>query len=381
LRRAVTAVEAQIPDLKVAFELGLPILHRSELLAELLQAKDSVAIAGVSGKSTVSAMVFEILSAAERHPSLVTGGDLLSLRQRGVRGNAWVGTGPLVAEADESDGTLVRYHPSVGVVLNLHLDHMGYEGLMSQFTTFRDRCRDHFCVSDQPELLSLSAGATVFGFSDRAEVRGSRWRATSVGSEFEVGDVTVRVPMPGFYNASNALAALTVTQCLGVSLEVGAAALESYGGVSRRFEHIGTWNGVRVYDDFAHNPEKIISALTAAKSLGQRVLAVFRPHGFGPSRQMRPHLVERIPRVLGTEDRCDYLPIYFAGGTVQRTIESSDLAQDLIMKGVKSLAVETDHLPEHLANLARPGDVILLMGARDPGLSSLARAVFDRLRR
>ena len=376
---ASTAVESEIPDLIRARELGIPVLHRSELLAELVQEGTSVAIAGVSGKSTVTAMVFEILRHVGRDPGLITGGDLIALKSEGVRGNAWFGRGPLVVEADESDGTLVRYHPKVGVILNLHLDHMGLEGLLAQFVDFRRNCREAVCVSDQPELAPLREGALVFGWGPDARLRARNFAPTPRGCRFEVGETTVQLPLPGLHNASNALAAMAAVLRLDVSVADAARALAQYRGVARRFEWIGEAAGCRIYDDYAHNPDKIVAAITAAKDLGRRVLALFRPHGFAPATQMRGPLAERLPKLLSAADRFDLLPIYFAGGTVRRSISSEDIAADLAAAGVASKVLSRQDLAAHYRGLAGAGDVILIMGARDPELGALARELLASL--
>src|SRR5207249_2409925 len=159
-----TAVEEGVPDVARARERGVPIVHRSELLARFVNERRSVAVAGTSGKSTVVAMLFEILTGAGRDPSVITGGDLGVLERQGLWGNAWAGRSDLlVVEADESDGSVVRYEPAVGVLLNLHKDHKPIEEVADMFATFRARSRA-FVVSEDANLTGLARGARVFGF-------------------------------------------------------------------------------------------------------------------------------------------------------------------------------------------------------------------------
>src|SRR5689334_19018988 len=161
--------------MRAARALGIPVVHRSELLAHFVAGQRAIAISGTSGKSTVVAMVFEILQGAGREPSVITGGDLVALQQRGLWGNAWAGDSELlVIEADESDGSLVRYAPAIGVVLNLQRDHREMDEVGAMFATFRARTQGPFVCGEAENLANLAYGASVFGFGDRADVRGER---------------------------------------------------------------------------------------------------------------------------------------------------------------------------------------------------------------
>jgi len=375
-----TAVESSIPDVVRAGEEGIPIIHRADLLARLLATGPSIAVAGTSGKSTVSAMIFEILHQAGRDPGLITGGDLVSRRERGEPGNAAAGSGPLVAEADESDGSLVRHAPAVGVILNLHRDHMDEIQVLEQFRTFAEQVREHRVVGDEAPLADLHPGALVFGFSDAAEFRGTKPRPTSSGVSFQIRDIEINLPLPGEYNARNALAALATTHSVGIPLEDAAAALSRFRGVSRRFEEVSDHSGIRVIDDFAHNPTKIIATLQAAQDLAPRVFAFFQPHGFGPARFMRDELARGLAHGLRTQDRMWIGGIYYAGGTAHRDITATDLANDAAARGAPVEAMEDRaDLPGIIAAQARDGDIVLVMGARDPGLSRLAADVADAI--
>lgn len=370
---ASTAVEAAIPDLARARERGLPIVHRADLLAATVAAGPSIGIAGSSGKSTVTAMVFEILRYAGMDPGLITGGRLVSLMEGGRLGNAWRGAGPLVFEADESDGSLVKHAPEVGLVLNLHKDHMDEEKVLEQYRVFRRRTRGTFVVSDDEELHELRDGATVFGFEVEPVL-------TADGSRFDVDGVTVTLPIPGRHNAWNAAAAIAVARAVGVDVATGAAALAAYRGVHRRYERVGEARGVLVVDDFAHNPQKLHAVITTAAARGGRVLAWFQPHGFAPTQFLKDDLVDAFVAALRPDDRLWLAPIFFAGGTVSRTIASDDLVAAAAARGAPvAMAVDRDDWCRAAAEYAREGDVILVLGARDPTLPGLARSVLAAL--
>ena len=167
-----TAVEETVPDFAEARRLGVPLLHRSKLLAHFVASQRTIAITGTSGKSTTAAMTFEILRGAGRDPSIITGGELRVLQDEGLWGNAWAGESELlVIEADESDGSLVAYHPAVGVVLNLQKDHKEMDVVAGMFRTFRGQVTESFVVGEAPNLSEFAEGATVFGFGPGARFR------------------------------------------------------------------------------------------------------------------------------------------------------------------------------------------------------------------
>ncbi|MDQ7772410.1 MAG: Mur ligase domain-containing protein [Elusimicrobiales bacterium] len=379
---ASTAVESSNPDLALAAELGVPVMHRSELLAGHVNSSRAVAVAGTSGKSTVAAMIFEILDFAGLKPSIITGGALLSLKEKGLLGNAFSGGGPLVVEADESDGTVARYKPALGVLLNITRDHKEVAELRGIFSAFAANCGELLVCSDDPEASAIRPAAGSFGRS-AAEPLFSDPRPGLFGSRFRLGGVDFSVPAPGDYNIDNAVAAAAACARLGVDLRACAAALARFRGVARRFNVIGRAGGVTVIDDFAHNPAKIAAVLSALKLReGGRVLAVFQPHGFAPARLMRRELPGALASALSPGDEVFFPDIYYAGGTVAKDISSADLAADASAAGLRAR-----HLPDRgriaaeVAAAAGPGDIVIVMGARDPGLPALARDIMAEVAR
>lgn len=396
-----TAVEDSVPDVAAAKARGIPILHRSELLAWFVASQRTIAVSGTSGKSTVVAMAFEALRGADRDPSVITGGDLEALRAEGLWGNAWKGGSDLlVIEADESDGSLVRYDPAVGVVLNLQRDHKPEPEVAAMFDTFAARTREALVLGEGDNLAALAEAArrrglpvTVFGFGPRAEVR---CEAGSLALEpdgivFETLGVRFRIPVPGRHNVENALAAIAAARAVGVAPEALVVPLAGFRGVGRRFQVVGQARGVEVIDDFAHNPAKIEAALATARrrvagrapgSADGRVLAVYQPHGYGPTRFLRADFVDAFARALGPEDRAWWLEVFYAGGTTTRDFSSADIVADLAAAGVgarAAFAPSRGALVDALAAAARPGDLVLVMGARDPSLTALARAIVAAL--
>ena len=357
---ASTAIEKDNQDLERVRERGLRLVHRADELERHVAAHKTIAVAGTSGKSSVVAMIFEILEAAGLSPSVITGGALTSLIKRGFVGNAFRGKSELlVVESDESDGTLVRYRPWLGVYLNISKDHQELDELKRLFAVFKSNSAEW-----------LDAGA----------LRAESVEAGPAGSRFTVDGQSFSLPAPGLHNVENALAAIAACRKAGVSLPDCAKALAGYQGVSRRFESVGAARGVEVIDDFAHNPVKVAAALAAAHLRAPRVLAVFQLHGFAPARFMKAEFLDAFAMSLGADDILWLPEIFYAGGTAAKDVSAADYARELMARG-KDARVLADRaaIPADVAREARPGDLVLLMGARDPSLPSFARDLLAAL--
>ena len=376
-----TAVEQQVADVVAAKRAGIPIVHRSELLAHFVATHRTVAVSGTSGKSTVTAMVFEILGASGRNPSVITGGELPLLQAEGLPGNAWAGRSDLlVVEADESDGSLVRYAPAVGVILNLQRDHKEMAEVAAMFAVLRARAREALVVGDAENLDALAGGALRFGLTARADIRGEDVELTAAGSRFRVDDVSFTLRVPGLHNVLNALAAIATCRTLGVPLAEMGLPLARFHGVGRRFQTVGSARGIIVIDDFAHNADKIAAALKTARLGGGRVLAIYQPHGYGPTRFLRQDFVTTFAHELGSDDRLWMLEVFYAGGTASRDFSAADIVAEIAGRGCQAeFAPSRAWLITRIAKEAREGDLVLVMGARDPSLTDLARAILKEI--
>jgi len=375
-----TAVEDTVPDVAAAKARALPIVHRSEMLAHWVSEFRSVAVSGTSGKSTATAMMFEILRGAGQDPSVITGGDLVALQDAGYWGNAWAGRGPLVVEADESDGSLVRYQPSMAVCLNLTRDHKGEDEVAEMFRILKRRTREAFLCGEEGLPADLLEGALTFGFGERAAVRGTHLELSRAATRFRVEGIPFTLPVPGAHNAENALAAVATCRALGVPLADMVAPLASFRGVARRFQSLGVAGGVEVVDDFAHNPAKIAASLATARLRAGRVLAIYQPHGYGPTRFLRDGFVETFAARTEPQDRMWLLEIFYAGGTAQRDFSSADLVREIVARGREAeFAPSREWLVRRITEVAEPGDLVLVMGARDPSLTLFARELLAAL--
>jgi len=378
-----TAVEETVPDFAAAKARGVPIVHRSEMLAHFVRAYRSIAVTGTSGKSTVTGMIFEILRGLGAGPSVITGGDLPGLQAEGLIGNAYAGDNDLlVVEADESDGSLVRYAPSIGVILNLQRDHKEVDEVAAMFATLRARTRESLVVGDDANLDPFAGGAIRFGLSEGADVRAVNVQHSAAGASFDVDGVRFTIPVPGVHNVANALAAIAACGAAGLPLERMSGPLAGFAGIGRRFQTIGRASGIEVIDDFAHNAEKITAAIRTAKLRGRRVLAIYQPHGYGPTRFLWKDFVRTFSRELAADDRLFMLEVFYAGGTANRDFSAADIVAEIAAGGASaSFAPSREWLTEAITHEAREGDVVLVMGARDPSLTAFACDILGAIKR
>jgi UDP-N-acetylmuramate--alanine ligase len=235
-------------------------------------------------------------------------------------------------------------------------------------------------VGDAENLNALAGGALRFGFTAHADIRGEDVELAVDGSRFRVDGVAFALPVPGLHNVSNALAAIATCRTLDVPLAAMVPALARFHGVGRRFQTIGSARGVTVIDDFAHNADKIAAALETAHLGGSRVLAIYQPHGYGPTRFLRQDFVTTFARELGSDDRLWMLEVFYAGGTASRDFSAADIVAEIAARGRPAeFAPSRAWLIARLAREARPGDLVLVMGARDPSLTELARAILNQI--
>lgn len=380
-----TAVEDTVLEVQKAKQLDIPILKRSEVLALIADSKLTVAVGGTSGKSTTSGMLFSILEYAGLQPSIISGAGLVSIIKEGKIGNAKVGAGEwLVIEADESDGSIVQYRPEVGLLLNIDKDHQEIDELMNIFSIFKKNTTKLFVVNQSNHLsrqLSVNAD-NDFSIEEDADVgyKAGAFKQDGLSISFLIGHTPFVLHTVGKHNMENALAATAVANQLGVDLETCAAALKNYEGIYRRHQVLGNKNGVLVIDDYAHNPAKCAASIAACQYIAPKVVAWFQPHGYGPTRFLRNDFVKEIAAVLRPDDEIWMSEIFYAGGTAVKDISAKDLINDIKALGKNAFFVEDRN--QFLAT-ARPhlteNSVLLLMGARDPGLEAFGKQVWEQL--
>jgi UDP-N-acetylmuramate--alanine ligase len=391
---ASAAIEDTVPEVVRARELGCPRMTRAELLAALFNAApQGIAIGGTSGKSTVTGMLGWILHQAGRDPTIMNGAVMKNFVSPEVPfASARVGHGPpFVSEVDESDGSIALYRPAVAVLLNVSLDHKEMDELRELFGDFLAAAPRAAVNLDDPESASLAhRGGEVVGFGlDAADARISvgEWSesaydiAATIIDRQDGSSHALALRMPGRHNLANALAAVAGAAAAGVPVGKAVAALATFTGIARRFDVLGTSaSGVTVIDDFGHNPEKCRATLRTLKAHPGRVIAFFQPHGYGPLRQMGHELALTFAHELGPDDvtiLCD--PVYF-GGTVDRSEGSERIVRLIEQAGGRAEHIaHREDCGARIVELARAGDRVVVMGARDDTLARFAQDLLARL--
>ena len=396
---ATGAVEDTVPDIGAAKRLGATIVTRPELLSRIFNAAPtSVGVAGTSGKSTITGMIAWILNQTGRDPTVMNGAVMRNFADADHPfASALVGGADLfVAEVDESDGSIARYDPTVAVVSNISLDHKSMEELRELFGGFTGKARTAVLNLDNPETAALAQamlddgrGEAVLTFAlgnDAADLSAHDLVPLPTGMTFDLTErpggarIAATLNMPGAHNVANALAALAAVRALGVPLDAAVAALATFAGIRRRMEVVGTANGITVIDDFAHNPDKIAATVKTLHAFDGRLLILFQPHGFGPLKLMKAEFIDTFAGLMRPDDVLLMPePVYY-GGTTDRSVGSEDIASGVRAAGRQAEALhDRAACGDRLVDLARPGDRIIVMGARDDTLSQFAAELLGRL--
>ncbi len=375
---ASTAIEESNPDIAAARNRGIPVVHRSDLLAAIIATKKTIAVAGTSGKSTVTAMIFEFMTACGISPSLISGAGLRRLEKQGLIGNAYSGGSDLlVVEADESDGSLVKYSPETAVILNISKDHKTTDEIRRLFGILISHSQWTASNADDPILATLPA-TVRFGRNGAGSWRPDQIQLLPASVSLFRGGTQYHLPLPGEHNLDNLCAAICVCEHYGCEQAKLADAVEKFEGVARRFSVTKTKQKVYVVDDFAHNPAKIAAAVRAARGLSNRIIAIYQPHGFGPTRFLKDEYIATFLTAFHPNDSLYLLPIYYAGGTAEKDISSEDIERGLGSASFKARAVkDREALLTELKSGVKSEDCILIMGARDPSLPAFVQRVVE----
>lgn len=382
-----SSIPPQNPELVQARNRGIPVLHRGQVLAELVASRRTIAVAGAHGKSTTSALTAQLLVAAGLEPTVVLGAEV-----EAMGGNARLGAGPYaVVEADESDGSFLWLRPSIAIITNLDDEHLDYFRnrfeIRQAYLSFVERVSPQGavvgCVDDPSvgRLLRASGRKQLtYGLGPRAEIRAeqvelegqeSRYRCTRGGRT--LGRVVLRVP--GVHNVVNSLAVVAVAQLLGLEFGAAASVLERYEGAKRRFQIHGEPRGVLVVEDYAHHPTEVAATLRAARGWpGRRVRCVFQPHRYTRTR----YLMDRFGSAFSDADEVILLPVYSASEQPIEGATADAMLRAIRGGGPKKVSVRS---PEEALDLlkrsARSGDTVLFLGAGSVGglASRLAKAL------
>jgi UDP-N-acetylmuramate--alanine ligase len=369
-----SAIAPANPEYRRAKELGIPVLTRGEVLASILEGARSVVVAGTHGKTTTTSMVVTVLRAAGLDPTYLVGAGLNDVGTNARSGS----TDVVVAESDESDGSFLLLAPFVAVVTNVELDHVDHWGSLDElygaFETFIDATSPDGVVvvpADDERLVAAGSRSRrrTITFGPGGDLVTADMVPNAAGSEFDLvagsESAHVRLRVPGAHNIANALTAAAAASALGVPLDEIAGGLEMYRGVERRFQVRGTAAGVTIVDDYAHHPTEVKATLAAARpGPWKRVIAVFQPHRYSRTAA----LSRAFGDAFGDADRIVLMDVYGAGEEpvpgVSGKVVADSVTESLPGRSVAYFPHRAE-LIGYLVGSARPGDLILTLGAGD----------------
>ncbi|MCL6285383.1 UDP-N-acetylmuramate--L-alanine ligase [Ruegeria sp. 2012CJ41-6] len=386
-----TAIKPGNPELDGARSLGLPVVRRADMLAELMRLKSNIAIAGTHGKTTTTTMMAELMVAGDFDPTVINGGII-----HAYGSNARMGQGEwMVVEADESDGSFNRLPATIAIVTNIdpeHMEHWGdFDKLRDGFYEFVSNLPFYglaVCCTDHAEVQTLvgrihDRRVRTYGFNAQADVRAINLTYVKGVAHFDVvlqeEDITIEgctLPMPGDHNVSNALAAITVARHLGMKTAEIRDALASFGGVNRRFTRVGEVNGVTIIDDYGHHPVEIAAVLKAARQASEgRVIAVHQPHRYS----RLSSLFDDFCTCFNEADVVAIAEVFAAGEDPIEGAGRDDLVAGLIRHGHRHARaiLNEDDLERLVREQARPGDMVVCLGAGT--ISTWANGLPERL--
>lgn len=374
-----TAVEPDNREILKARSLRVPIKTRPEYLAEIISSLKTKAIAGTSGKSTVSGMLAFLMKRLGLNPNFIGGGRVKQFKTETNPGNSITGdSNYLVVEACESDGTIVHYRPLHSVILNLALDHHTVDQTAEMFKTLIKNTEGMVIINaDDENLRKMNIKNTItFSIDSPADYRATDIAYKLFSVDFTLDNTRFSLSLPGKYNLYNALSCIAILSEMGISLKEIVNLLHEFKGIERRFDIYLNDVEKLVIDDYAHNPHKITSLMQMIKPVKERVCYIFQPHGFAPTRMMKKEYIETFIKNLRDSDHLILLPIYYAGGTVSKDISSDDLAAEIKAQG-KSSEVVNDR--KVILERLNEWNNYIIFGARDDTLADFAKEIAEML--
>ena len=370
-----SAINTMNPEIIEAKRKRIPIIHRSEMLAELVRLKHGIGVAGTHGKTTTSSMLSYILFHGGINPTAIIGGKVLNFDS-----NARTGEGEyIVFEADESDGSFLRLLPTIAVVTNIDADHMDhykfFEGLKDAFLKYVNNVPFYgysvLCIDDNvvAELLpKVERPYVTYGFSENADFRAGNVQCFSDKCIYDcyykndlLGEVEIE--LLGNHNVLNSLAVITVALELGLDFKVIKSGLREFKGVGRRIEKIGEEKGITVLDDYGHHPTEIKATLQAIKNMGRRMIILFQPHRYSRTQL----LWEDFGAAFGNADIVFLTEIYPAGEEPIEGVSSALIKNSIEKHDGKEVSIVSniEDIPAEVSKIAKKGDIVLTLGAGD----------------
>ena len=378
-----TAIEKDNPDLQNTDDAA--IIHRSAALEDAiksLNSKTSIAVAGSCGKTTVTSYLAELLFLLQKDPTFVSGGAVNRFISADQVGNFYNGKGKhLIFEADESDKSLTRYTPDYAILLNIENDHYPKDEIIKVFAEFIGKIKKGLVINHEikeyfdHKIFNNLRVKTFSAINPQADYYINSYKADSGKFTAQINNkLNIELPSPGLHNALNAASILAMIELLKIDTTLAANSIKNLQGAWRRFNFHGTLTtGAKVFDDYAHNVQKIISCIKAAReACSNRIIAIWQPHGFSPLGFMREDLKNTLQKELQENEIFSFLPVYYAGGSTSFSPTSAEVANEYINAGnhkIKYFSTRQES-ETFIKENSREGDIVLIMGARDNSLSS-----------
>lgn len=383
---ASAALNEENPDIKAARKFNIPVKSRSDLLEEIFHTyAKGIAVGGTAGKTTTTAMIGYILDVLGQKPTMINGGMLCNYTNNSGLANYLYNNGEVcVIEADESDGSIRKYHPYIGLVNNISHDHTSIEKLVEYFSVFASHVTHALVVNyDCPRARKLQSPARIFTYSildSQADLYANNIKAVEDGIEYSIEGRQFRLNLIGKFNVSNALAAISACMMLGLDKFAAAQALEGFSGVKVRLEKIGSKNGITIYNDFAHNPSKIEASLAALKDHPGRIIAMYQPHTPFSAVNTGDEVADAVAKVLAPEDIMLMQEIYEL--TPQDVgVSSANIINRIKQSGHNNALFlpHKDDTRKFIRENAKTGDRIVIMGAHDNSLADFSRELLNEI--
>lgn len=383
---ASAALNEENPDIKAARKFNIPVKSRSDLLEEIFHTyAKGIAVGGTAGKTTTTAMIGYILDVLGQKPTMINGGMLCNYTNNSGLANYLYNNGEVcVIEADESDGSIRKYHPYIGLVNNISHDHTSIEKLVEYFSVFASHVTHALVVNyDCPRARKLQSPARIFTYSildSQADLYANNIKAVEDGIEYSIEGRKFRLNLIGKFNVSNALAAISACMMLGLDKFAAAQALEGFCGVKVRLEKIGSKNGITIYNDFAHNPSKIEASLAALKDHPGRIIAMYQPHTPFSAINTGDEVADAVAKVLAPEDIMLMQEIYEL--TPQDVgVSSANIINRIKQSGHNNALFlpHKDDTRKFIRENAKTGDRIVIMGAHDNSLADFSRELLNEI--
>ena len=381
---ASAALDESNPDIKAARRYNIPVKSRSDLLEEIFHTyPKGIAVGGTAGKTTTTAMIGYVLDVLGQKPTMINGGMLCNYSQNpGLQNYLYNDGETCVIEADESDGSIKKYRPYIGLVNNISHDHTSIEKLVEYFSVFASHVTHALVVNyDCPRARELNSPVKKFTYSignDNADLTAKDVKAIENGIEYKLDGQTFHLNLIGKFNVSNALAAISACMMLGLDKFAAARALEGFNGVKVRLEKIGSRNGITVYNDFAHNPSKIEASLQALKDHPGRIIAMYQPHTPFSAVNTGDEVADAVAKVLAPEDIMIMQEIYELTEK-DVGITSANIINRIKENGHKNALFlpHKEDTREFIKENVLPGDRVVIMGAHDNSLADFSRELLQ----